>query len=228
MTFSLQWLSHGCWLIEADGVRIVLDPYLTDNPAAKQSADSLDNISHVVVSHAHFDHTTDVASIVKRCGATLVSNFEIAQWFQKHHDIADVVMMNLGGTHTLPCGTLKMVPAVHSSSFPDGTYGGTPAGYIFTIKDVRVYFACDTAYFGDMKFYAQGVNVAVLPIGDVFTMGMGDCIKAIKRIKPKIVLPAHYDTFPPIKADVKAWAERVSAETGANPVVLEVGETYLI
>lgn len=222
---KLTWLSHGSWLIEAGDSRILLDPFLTDNPAAKATADSFTEISHVLVSHAHFDHINDVASIANRCGSTLIGGFEVVQWFQKHHHVKNAVMMNLGGSCELPCGKLQMVPAVHSSSFPDGSYGGNPAGYLLTINEKRIYFACDTAYFSDMRFYAHDADIAVLPIGDLFTMGIEDSIEAIKLIEPKVVLPAHYGTWPPIATDAVQWSARVSAKTKAKPVVLAVGES---
>jgi L-ascorbate metabolism protein UlaG (beta-lactamase superfamily) len=223
---TLTWLSHGSWLIESGTTRILLDPFLTDNPAAKTTADSLVGITHVLVSHAHFDHINDVASIVNRCGATLVGSFEVVQWFQTHHQVKQAVMMNIGGSCELPCGFAKMTPALHSSSFPDGSYGGNPAGYLLTVGEKRIYFACDTAYFSDMKFYVHGVDVAVLPIGDLFTMGIEDSVAAVKLIEPKVVLPAHYGTWSPIASDARVWASRVSGETQARAVVLEVGEKF--
>lgn len=220
---KLTWLSHGSWLIEADGHRVLLDPFLSDNPAATASANDFDNISHILISHGHFDHVADAASIANRCGSTIVAIFEIAQWFSQQHGVESTIGMNLGGQTELPFGKVKMVPALHSSVLPDGSYGGNPAGFVLTIEDKRLYFACDTALFHDMKWYAGGVDVAVLPIGDLFTMGIDDSLAAIKLIEPKRVLPAHYNTWPPIEADAEAWAIRVRAETSAKPVVLEVG-----
>jgi L-ascorbate metabolism protein UlaG (beta-lactamase superfamily) len=226
MAIQLTWLSHGSWLIEVDGTRIVLDPFLSDNPAAKTTAKELGAVSHVLVSHAHFDHINDVAEIVGDCDATLVAGFEVAQWFQKNHGVKNAVAMNTGGRTELPFGDLLATPAVHSSSFPDGSYGGNPLGYVLRTKTQRIYFACDTAFFSDMRHYAHGVDVAVLPVGDLYTMGIEESIAAIKVIGPKRVLPAHYGTWPPIAQDMNLWAQRVRDETSAEPIVLAVGERW--
>jgi L-ascorbate metabolism protein UlaG (beta-lactamase superfamily) len=228
MSVKLTWLSHGSWLIESQEYRILLDPFLTDNPAATATAESIATVSHVLVSHAHFDHIADVASLVNRDSATLVGGFEVVLWFQQKHSVKNAVMMNTGGSCELPWGRLQMVPAVHSSSFPDGSYGGVAAGYLLTIAGKRIYFACDTALFGDMRLYAHGVDVAVLPIGDLFTMGIRDSIEAVKLIEPKHVLPAHYGTWPPIATDAQEWARCVKDETATKPVVLAIGECFTV
>lgn len=220
---KLTWLAHGSWLIEAAGHRVLLDPFLTDNPAATAKVEDFDDVSHILISHGHFDHVADAAAIAKRCNSTIVAVFEIAQWFANQHQIESTLGMNLGGQVKLPFGTLKMVPALHSSNLPDGSDGGAPAGFVLTSEYKRVYFACDTAYFTDMRHYAGGVDVAVLPIGDLFTMGIDESLAAIKLIDPKQVLPAHYNTWPPIEVDVQDWAIRVREETRAKPVVLDVG-----
>tara|TARA_R110002049_G_scaffold2750_8_gene22232 strand:+ start:175337 stop:176020 length:684 start_codon:yes stop_codon:yes gene_type:complete len=220
---KITWLGHATWLIETDEHRILLDPFLTDNPSATMKPQDIGNISHVLISHGHFDHVADAADIIKANNASLIAIFEIAQWFANEHGIKDGTGMNIGGTLTTEFGSVKMVPAIHSSVLPDGSYGGNPAGYVLTIDGQRIYFACDTAYFGDMHFYAHGVDVAVLPIGDLFTMGIDDSIEAIKLIEPKSVLPTHYNTWPPIEQDANAWATKVQQATDAKPVVLQVG-----
>ncbi len=221
---SISWLSHGSWLIEGGGHSILLDPFLGENPAAMAKAEDFDSISHVLISHGHFDHVADAAEIVNRNGATLVACFETAQWFSQQHGIQSTIGMNLGGATELPWGTVKMVPALHSNSLPDGTYGGDPAGFVLTIDHKRIYFACDTALFSDMRLHAHGVDAAVLPIGDLFTMGIDDSVRATKLIEPQKVLPAHYNTWPPIEQDAAKWAELISRETAAQPIVLAVGE----
>jgi L-ascorbate metabolism protein UlaG (beta-lactamase superfamily) len=228
MSVRLTWLAHATWLIELGATRIVLDPFLTGNPAAKIGPNDLGEISHILVSHAHHDHVADVAEIAKTCDATLIANFEITQWFQKHHGLKKAIGMNTGGIVRLPCGEIMMTPAFHSSSFADGSYGGCPSGFLLTASSTRVYFACDTAFFSDMAHYALHADCAVLPIGDLFTMGIDESIRAIRLIEPRRVLPTHYGTWPPIDQDAEAWAQRVRDETSAEPTVLAVGQTIEI
>ena len=226
---KLTWLSHGSWMIEINHHRVLLDPFFTDNPAAQVTADDFDNISHILVSHGHLDHVADVASIARRCDALVVANFEIANWFTKHHGVEKTQPMNLGGWVALPFGRVQLTPALHSSGLPDGSYGGTAGGFLIETPEVRAYFACDTALFSDMRLITRGeIDVAVLPIGDLFTMGPVDSIEAIQMIEPKKVLPAHYNTWPPIEQDTEHWAERVRESTEAEPVVLAVGESITI
>jgi L-ascorbate metabolism protein UlaG (beta-lactamase superfamily) len=225
---KLTWLSHASWLIETRTQKILLDPFFTDNPKAQVSAEDFSDATHVLLSHGHGDHVADVAAVIEKSGAQLITIYELAQWFQKHHGFENCIGMNIGGTVSMPDGTAKMVPAVHSSSLPDGTYAGAPAGFVLKIEDRRLYFACDTAYFSDMRWYAAGCQVAVLPIGDLFTMGLHDSVEAVKLIDPKVVLPTHYDTWPPIEQDANHWATMVRSETDAEPVVLKVGETHQV
>ncbi|EMI57691.1 metal-dependent hydrolase [Rhodopirellula sallentina] len=230
MSIALTWLSHATWLIEVDSHRILLDPFLSDNPAAEATADSLDAISHVLVSHGHSDHISDVESIARRNQCPIISNFEIAQWFGAkgfgQDGLPEPIGMNTGGQLELPFGRLKMVPALHSSSFPDGSYAGNPVGFVLSAGKQSVYFACDTAYFSDMRYYAHGVDVAVLPIGDLFTMGIEDSVEAIRTIEPRIAMPTHYGTWPPIEQNPNSWARKVREHTATKPVVLGVGERY--
>ncbi|MGB7348078.1 MAG: metal-dependent hydrolase [Pirellulaceae bacterium] len=228
MMIKLTWLSHATWLIETAEHRVLLDPFLTENPAATIKPSDLQPISHVLISHGHFDHVADAAAIANEHNACLVAIYETANWFAEKHGVKNTVGMNLGGATELPFGTVKMVPSLHSNALPDGTYGGSPAGFVLTIQGKRIYFACDTALFSDMKLVADGVDVAVLPIGDLFTMGIDDSIEAIKLIEPKNVLPTHYNTWPPIQQDAVAWAAKVSAKTNATPKVLAVGEAWEI
>ncbi|OYP29836.1 metal-dependent hydrolase [Rhodopirellula sp. MGV] len=223
---KLTWLSHASWYIETKSMRILLDPFFTDNPAAQVSADDFADCTHVLVSHGHFDHVGDVAPVAAKSGAQIITNFEIAQWFQEKHDLSNVLGMNIGGQIDLPDGTLKMVPAIHSSMLPDGSNGGSPAGFVLKLGDRSVYFACDTAFFSDMRWYAKSVDIVVLPIGDLYTMGIRDSLEAIKIIEPKIALPTHYGTWPPIEQNAAHWAAAVRAETDAMGIALEVGETF--
>ena len=223
---KLTWLGHSTWLIETSQHRVLVDPFLTENPAATVKPDDLESISHILITHGHFDHVADAAQIAKKHNATVVAIYETANWFANEHGVESTLGMNLGGATELPFGDVKMVPALHSNALPDGTYGGDPAGFVLTIDGRRIYLAGDTALFSDMKLYAHGVDVAVLPIGDLFTMGIDDSIQATKLIEPKTVLPTHYNTWPPIQQDASDWAAKVASETNANATVLAVGQSF--
>ena len=228
MATELKWLGHGSWSIQVGDHVVLLDPFLNDSPTAPIKADDV-TANTILVSHGHFDHVADVAAIANRTGATVVAIFEIADWFSKNHGVQNTIGMNLGGGVDLPFGRAKMTLAHHSSQLPDGSYGGNPGGFLLTIDGANIYFACDTALFADMKLIGQaGIDLAVLPIGDLFTMGPEDSIEAINLIQPKRVAPAHYNTWPPIEQDAAAWAEHVRAETSAEPIVLEPGGTILV
>jgi len=221
---KLTWLGHSTWLLETDGHRVIVDPFLSDNPSATVEADEFSDCSHVLITHGHFDHIADATKIASASGATVIAIYEIAQWFSDKQKIENTIGMNIGGEAVLPFGTVKMVPALHSNSLPDGSPAGLAAGFIVTLPELRIYFAGDTAFFGDMTYYAKNVDIALIPIGDLFTMGLKDSIEAIQSISPKKVLPTHYNTWPPIEVDVQAWSDQVKAETTADPLVPAVNE----
>lgn len=226
MTTELTWLGHGSWSLQVADKTVILDPFLNESPTAPVKAEDV-SADYILVSHGHFDHVADVAAIAKRTGATVVTNFEISQWLNNTQQVENVVGMNLGGQLQLPFGTVKMTVAWHSSQLPDGSDGGNPGGFLLTLPDGKIYFACDTAIFSDMSLITRGgVDLAVLPIGDLFTMGPDDALEAVKLIQPKAVIPNHYNTWPPIEQDAKAWATRVEQETETQAVVLEPGGTY--
>ncbi len=228
MSIELTWHGHATWVIKSEKHSIVIDPFFDDNPSSKIKASDV-QADFIVVSHGHFDHIADCASIANRLNIPVFSVYEIATWLGEKHGVQNCVGMNLGGSTTQEFGSLKLTPAWHSSQLPDGSYGGNPAGLLFNIEDVNLYFACDTALFSDMKLIGEeGIHVAILPIGDLFTMGVEESVTAINWIKPRIVLPTHYDTWPPIEQDAQAWAARVRVSTPAYPVVLQSGESYTI
>jgi len=228
MATKITWLGHGGWRIQTAEHIILLDPFLTDCPTATESADSV-AADFILVSHGHFDHIADVPAIAKRTGAKVIAIFEIAQWLEKNHQIEGSVGMNIGGSVQLPFGSVKMTRALHSSQLPDGSYGGEPAGFVVTVNGQRMYFACDTGLFSDMRLIGEmGIDLAVLPIGDLFTMGLDDSIAAIKLVQPNQVAPAHYNTWPPIAQDADAWAARVQQDTDAKPIVTQPGESFEI
>ena len=223
---SLTWLGHSAWQIDTAGKRILIDPFLTGNPAAAQTADAV-SADFILVSHGHGDHVGDAAAIAKRTGATLIANFEITEWFSKQ-GVANVNAMNIGGAHTFPFGNLKLTIAHHSSMLPDGADGGNPCGFLIRLHDGRkIYHAADTGLFLDMQLIGEeGIDVAILPIGDNYTMGPEDALRAVRLIQPRLVIPTHFNTWELIAQDAAEWARRVKAETDAEPIVLRPGETY--
>jgi len=221
---SLTWLGHACWLLRTERHTILLDPFLTGNPAAALTADDVP-ADFILVSHGHGDHVGDTARIAHRTGAQVIAMYEITQWLEKHHQVTNAIGMNLGGAVELPFGRLKMTLAHHSSTLPDGSPGGNPCGFLLQVEGRRLYFACDTALFGDMQWIGRGgLDAAILPIGDLFTMGPEDSLEAIKLLRPRKVFPSHYNTWPPIAQDAEAWAASVRRETDAEPLTPKPGE----
>jgi L-ascorbate metabolism protein UlaG (beta-lactamase superfamily) len=229
MPTELTWLGHASWQVKTAQHTILIDPFLDDSPTAPVKSDKV-QADFILVSHGHYDHIADAAKIANRSGATVVSNYEITTWLTKQHQVKNTVGGNLGGGTMLPIGRVQLTLAFHSSSLPDGSNGGNPCGFLLTLKEgPKIYFACDTALFSDMALIGRGgLDVAVLPIGDLFTMGPDDALEAVKLLKPKRVVPSHFDTWPPIAQDAQKWAERVRAETKSEPVVLRPGESIQI
>ena len=226
MTTTINWLGHNAWSIETGGKTILVDPFLNDSPTAPLKADHV-KADFILLSHGHADHVGDTIAIAKRTGAPVIANFEVTEWLKKK-GVADdkVVPMNPGGGREQPFGHVKFTIAHHSSSMPDGSYGGVPGGFLLTLPGARVYFACDTALFYDMKLIGEaGIDVAILPVGDNFTMDPDDALRAVKLIEPKRVIPDHYNTWPLIAQEVQSWADRVRAETSTEPVILKPGES---
>jgi len=223
MATRLRWLGHSCLWVESDGQKLLFDPFLTGNPKAAAKADEL-SPDFIFVSHGHSDHVGDTIAIAQRTGATVICNFEISQWLGKKKVKAHG--MQHGGGHKFPFGYCKLTLAFHGSQLPDGSEGGNPVGFLVKFKEGKtLYNAADTGLFGDMKLIGEeGIDLACLPIGDNFTMGPDDALRAVKLLTPKKVMPMHYDTFPLIAQDAKAWAGQVKSQTQANPVVLNPGD----
>jgi L-ascorbate metabolism protein UlaG (beta-lactamase superfamily) len=215
-------------LLESDGQKILIDPFLTNNPAAAITADEA-GADFILVSHGHGDHVGDTIDIANRTGATVICNYEIAEWLQKK-GLKKVHGQQHGGGHTFPFGRVKLTLAFHGSMLPDGSNGGNPCGFHITFNDgVKVYDAADTGLFGDMRLIGEeGIDLAFLPIGDNYTMGPDDALRAVKLLQPRRVFPIHYNTFDVIRQDPQAWAVRVRGETKAEPIVQAPGTWFVV
>jgi L-ascorbate metabolism protein UlaG (beta-lactamase superfamily) len=228
MSVKLTWLGHSAFALEIDAHAVVLDPFLSDNPLGAAEPNDI-AAEYILLSHGHGDHLGDTVEIAKRTGARVITNFEISNWLDSQ-GVKNAIGLNVGGS--VDCGfmTVKSTPAIHSSSLPDGSNGGLSSGYVITTNDgSRLYFAGDTALYSDMQLIGdEGIDLAFLPIGDFYTMGPDDALKAIKFVRPKVVVPMHYNTFPAIMQDVSQWANRVSSETDAQPIVLDPGGSYTL
>ena len=217
----LTYLGHSAVLVETRDNTLLIDPFISGNPLAPVSADELDP-DFILITHAHGDHVGDAVPIARRSGARIVATVEICRALGPQG--VDTHGMNIGGYCTFPFGRLKLTPAWHSSSFDDGRYGGMPTGVVVEAEGKRVYHAGDTALFEDMKLIGDlGLDLALLPIGDNFTMGPDDALEAAKLLKAKRVMPIHYDTFDLIRQDPNAFAERLSASGAGEGLPLEPG-----
>ena len=224
MPTRIRWLGHACILLETNGLNVLIDPFLTSNPAAAVTAEEVP-ADFILISHGHGDHVGDAIDIARRTGATVVSNYEISEWL-KGMGVAKVHGQQHGGGHAFPFGRVKLTLAFHGSMLPDGSNGGNPCGFLLYLKDgIKIYHAADTGLFGDMRLIGEeGLDLAILPIGDNYTMGPDDAVRAVKMLEPKKVVPIHYNTWDIIAQDAGAWANRIRKETKAQAVVLKPGD----
>jgi|SRR3990170_1396805 len=225
MSVTFTWFGHATIGLDVAGKHILVDPFLTDNPSAMAKPETL-SPDYIWISHGHGDHTGDALAIAQRCGATVISNFEIASWFESKGVTTHA--QHIGGGHRHPFGYLKLTLALHGSALPDGSDGGNPVGFLLTTPEgLRIYLAADTGLFGDMRLIGEeGIDLAALPIGDNYTMGPDDALRAVLLLQPKHVIPIHYNTWDLIAQDPHAWADRVLADTSAIPHVLTPGEQF--
>ncbi len=227
MSIKVTWLGHATLLIEVNSTRLLVDPFLSENPQATIRPEET-QADYILISHGHFDHVADALAIARRSGATVISNFEICTWFNKQ-GYENTHPQHIGGGFNYPFGRVKLTLALHGSTLPDGASGGNPCGFLLYLEGKKIYHAADTGLFGDMRLIGEeGIDLAVLPIGDNFTMGPDDALRAVKLIQPRVVIPIHYNTWELIAQDPQAWKQRVESETQARCVVLNPGESYTL
>jgi L-ascorbate metabolism protein UlaG (beta-lactamase superfamily) len=225
---DIRFLAHSAVELIDGETRILMDPFITGNPKATVSADELVP-THILLTHGHADHYGDVVEIAKRTGAPVVAMAEIASELAEL-GVDPVHDPNLGGTVAFDWGWVKLVPAWHSSSTPNGTVS-TPAGMLVMVGDKLVYHLGDTALFSDIELIARRgnhVNVALVPIGGHYTMDRFDAVAACEWIGSDEVIPIHYNTFPLIETDAQAFKSDVENATESKVVVLEPGETFTV
>lgn len=223
---TITYYGHSVIQIETDGTTLLFDPFIDGNAHAEGVVTVEDLTPDVLLlTHAHFDHWGDSPAIIESCAPLVVGQLEVVNYVQKTTGHEAVHPMNTGGSWDFDWGRLTQTYARHSSSFPDGTYGGLASGYLVHAEDVCLYNAGDTCLFPDMARLGEqhAIDLAFLPIGDDFTMGLDEAVEAAKLLRPKRVVPVHYDTFPLIEVDLDEWASKMD-DAGIDTLVLKPGD----
>jgi L-ascorbate metabolism protein UlaG (beta-lactamase superfamily) len=224
---DIRYLGHACFEISEGDTRVLVDPFISDNPKAPVNPDDVEP-THIFLTHGHFDHWGDVVDIAKRSNAQCVAIAELANELQAE-GVENVADPNLGGTVDFGTGWVRLVPAWHTSTTPGGTVN-TAAGLVIGLGGKVVYHLGDTALFSDLELVGKRdkVDVALMPIGGHYTMDRHDAVTAARLVGARLIVPCHYDTFPPVETDVKAFQSEVESGTDSRVAVLDPGETHSI
>ena len=221
----ITYYGHSCFMVEIKGKKLLFDPFITPNELAKDINIAEIEPDYILLSHGHSDHVADTEAIAKATGATIIANYEVAMWFAGK-GIKNYHPMNHGGKWDFDFGTVKCVNAVHSSSMPDGSYGGNPLGFVIINEEKNFYYSGDTALTLDMQLipmFAE-IDFSVLPVGDNFTMGLEDAASAAKMVQSDTVIGVHYDTFGYIRIDHEK-ATDIFKSKGLKLLLPKIGET---
>jgi L-ascorbate metabolism protein UlaG (beta-lactamase superfamily) len=224
---EIRFIGHATFGLVDGDTRIIIDPFLApNNPVAKVSADDLEP-THILITHGHQDHLADAVALAKRTGAPCIAITELAGWLSGQ-GVENVTDPNLGGTVTTDWGSVKVVPAWHTSTTPDGTVIGTAAGLIVKFAGRTIYHLGDTCLFGDLRLIGDrhDIDVALVPIGGHYTMDREDAAYACELLGASTVIPCHYNTFPAVEADAEAFKADVEQTTTSKVVILEPGESH--
>ncbi|NLO18340.1 MAG: metal-dependent hydrolase [Ignavibacteria bacterium] len=224
---KIKYLSHSSFILDDGKHSIIIDPFLTGNPNCKMKIEDV-KVDYVVLTHAHGDHIGDCKQIAKQNNATVIAVNELANYAASEG--LNAFNMHIGGAYKFPFGRLKFTIAHHGSSLPNGQYMGSPAGVLITIDGKTIYHTGDTGLFLDMKLIGEldKVDLMCVCIGDCFTMGIDDAVKAVEFVNPELAIPMHYNTFPVIETDPFEFKEKVEKKLGKKARVMEFGETITI
>jgi len=223
---KITYYGHSCFAVQTSRHRLLFDPFISPNPLAKHIKVDDVGADFIFVSHGHGDHIADCIAIAQRTGATVISNFEVGEWLAAK-GVKKTMPMNHGGSAKTDFGRVKLTSAIHSSSLPDGTYGGNPAGFLVQTEDGNFYYSGDTALTLDMRLIAKAglhITFAALPIGDFFTMGIEDAVIAADYVGTRTVLGLHYNTFPPITINADE-ARKKALKAGIDLLLPKIGQT---